>query len=94
MHIDRELILKIENLARLELSEAEREQLGGDLNKILQMVEKLKEIDTSGVEPLAYISAVENSWREDVVSGQVDSGSALSVAPAADGAHFLVPKVL
>ncbi|MEY3367355.1 MAG: hypothetical protein RI973_510 [Bacteroidota bacterium] len=94
MHIDRELILKIENLARLELSEAEREQLGADLNKILQMVEKLKEVDTSGVEPLAYISAAGNAWREDVVSGQVDGNSALSVAPATDGAHFLVPKVL
>jgi aspartyl-tRNA(Asn)/glutamyl-tRNA(Gln) amidotransferase subunit C len=94
MHIDSALILKIENLARLELSEEEREQLNADLNKILQMVEKLQEVDTSGVDPLVYISAVENAWREDLVSGQVDCAKALSLAPATDGAHFLVPKVL
>jgi aspartyl-tRNA(Asn)/glutamyl-tRNA(Gln) amidotransferase subunit C len=49
MQVDRPLILKLENLARLELSEAEREQLTGDLNKILAMVEKLEELDTSNV---------------------------------------------
>lgn len=92
--MDKALILKLEDLARLELSEAERERLGADLDKILRMVEKLQEVDVSGVEPLAYLSTAENPLREDVVAGQVDSRAALSVAPASDGVYFLVPKVL
>ncbi len=94
MHIDSALILKLENLARLELSEAEREILRGDLNNILAMVEKLDELDTANVDPLVYVNEVENALREDEIRHQVSREAALSNAPDSDGQYFKVPKVL
>lgn len=94
MQIDRKLILKLENLTRLELSEAEREQLTGDLNKILAMVEKLGELDTSNVEPLVYVNEAENDLRADEIKHQVSQQDALSNAPDQDGRYFKVPKIL
>ncbi|MCB0580653.1 MAG: Asp-tRNA(Asn)/Glu-tRNA(Gln) amidotransferase subunit GatC [Phaeodactylibacter sp.] len=94
MKIDKQLILKLENLARLELSDQEAEQLMGDLNNILEMVEKLRELDTSETEPLVYINEDVNVLREDAVEGQVSRDAALRNAPDHDGAHFRVPKVI
>lgn len=94
MTVDRNLILKLENLAKLELSEAERNKLTSDLNNILSMVEKLQELDTTGVEPLVYINEEVNRLREDVISNQVSQDAALSNAPDQNGTYFKVPKVL
>jgi len=94
MHIDRQLILKLEDLAKLELSEVERLRLMDDLNKILGMVEQMEGLDTSHVEPLVYISEETNMLREDVIKGQVNHDLALSNAPDEDGEYFRVPKVL
>ena len=94
MTIDRDLILKLENLAKLELSEEERSKLTGDLNNILSMVEKLQELDTTGVEPLVYINEEVNKLREDEVRNQVSQSEALKNAPEEDGTYFKVPKVL
>lgn len=94
MQIDRSLILKLENLAKLELSELERERLGVDLTNILSMVEKLKELDTTQVEPLVYISEAENMLREDEIAGQVTIDQALSNAPEKQAPYFKVPKVI
>ena len=94
MQIDRDLILRLENLAKLELSESERERLCVDLTNILQMVEKLKELDTSNVEPLTYISDVVNQLRDDEIKGQVTIEQALSNAPEKNEPYFKVPKVM
>ena len=94
MKIDRDLILKLENLAKLELSETERERLGTDLTNILNMVEKLNEMDTSKVEPLTYISDVVNMLREDEIKNQVTNEQALSNTPEKNEPYFKVPKVL
>ena len=95
MQIDRSLILRLENLTRLELSETERDRLTRDLNEILEMVEKLQELDTDGVTPLTYINEEEeNVWREDQVTGQVSRDEALANAPRHDGSFFRVPKVI
>jgi aspartyl-tRNA(Asn)/glutamyl-tRNA(Gln) amidotransferase subunit C len=94
MQIDRTLILRLEELARLELSPDERERLTKDLNNILAMVEKLNELDTTGVEPLTYVSGEVNALREDNVKNQVSQQEALANAPSQDGSYFKVPKVL
>ena len=94
MNIDRQLILKLEDLAKLELSETERLQLMEDLNKILGMVEKMEELDTTDVEPLVYILEETIKLRDDEIKGQVLQQLALSNAPDKDGEHFRVPKVL
>ncbi len=94
MTIDTALIQRLEMLARLELSEVERESLRKDLNAILEMVEKLQELDTEGVEPLSHLSDTVNAFREDVVQGQAEREAALRNAPDSDGQFFRVPKVI
>ena len=94
MQIDKELILKLETLARLELSEAERNKLQGSLNDILKMVEKLDELNTEGVEPLVYINEDVNVLRDDVVKNELSREDALSNAPSQNGVFFKVPKVI
>jgi aspartyl-tRNA(Asn)/glutamyl-tRNA(Gln) amidotransferase subunit C len=81
-------------LAKLELSEAEREKLAKDMGNILDMVEKLKELDTADIEPLVYISEVENQLREDEITGQVSNEASLLNAPASNKPFFKVPKVI
>ena len=94
MTIDQNLILKLENLAKLELSDEERTKLTGDLNNILVMVEKLQELDTTGIEPLVYINEEVNKSRLDEIKNQVSQQDALKNAPDQNGTYFKVPKVL
>lgn len=94
MKTDRALISHLEHLARLELSEAEREALMLDLDKILAMVEKLQELDLEGVEPKVYLNEAPNPLRPDEVAGQSSREEALRNAPEHDGVYFLTPKVI
>ena len=94
MQVDKQLILKLEKLARLKLSKAESEKIQGDLNNILQMVSKLEELDLDNVEPLVYITDEVNVLREDEIKNQVDREAALSNAPDRNEEHFKVPKVI
>ena len=88
-----DLISGLEKLARLQLSEAEHDKLGADLNNILQMVEQLRSLDTSGVEPLVYLNEPAEHLAEDEVSGQLPREAALRNAPRQDGQFFRTPKV-
>ena len=94
MQIDSVLISKLEQLARLKLSDAEKQKLTTDLTNILNMVEKLQELNTEHVEPLIYISEEVNVMREDEVNHQLNQQAALSNAPQSDGLYFKVPKVI
>jgi aspartyl-tRNA(Asn)/glutamyl-tRNA(Gln) amidotransferase subunit C len=93
MEVNKELILKLENLTRLELSEQERSNIQKDLSNILKMVDKLNELDTTGIEPLVYISDEENVLREDIVSSEVSNDAALKNAPESKKPYFKVPKM-
>ena len=94
MNVDKQLISRLEHLARLELSEAERAGIMNDLNNILLMVEKMNEVNTDNVEPLVYINEVVNVWREDKVEGQVSRAEALKNAPEKNDEFFKVPKMI
>ncbi len=94
MTVDEQLISRLENLARLELSDEERQHLRQDLNRILAMIEKLQELDTTGVAPLVYVNEESTGWREDAISHQLDTSQALRNAPDTDGVYFRVPKVI
>ena len=94
MKIDQTLISRLEHLARLELSETEREGIRQDLNNILQMVEKMNEVDTENVEPLVYINEQFNVWREDEVKNQVDRKEALKNGPDTNDEFFKVPRMI
>ncbi|MES2427215.1 MAG: Asp-tRNA(Asn)/Glu-tRNA(Gln) amidotransferase subunit GatC [Bacteroidota bacterium] len=94
MNIDSETVDKIAHLARLELAETEKQEMIGDMNKILDFMAKLNEINTSGVEPLVYLSDEVNVFREDVVKNQVTVEEGLKNSPKHDDKYFLVAKVI
>lgn len=94
MNIDKDLILRLEHLARLELSDTEREGMVKDMKNILDMVEKLKEVDTENVDPLIYLNEQVNHLREDEVKNELSVEQALKNAPKKEGNYFLVPKVI
>ncbi len=92
MKIDNQLISRLETLARLELSEAERAQIQPDLNKILNMVDKLNELEIDDVEPLVYLNQEGDRERKDEVGNQLTTEDALKNARDNDGTYFRVPK--
>jgi aspartyl-tRNA(Asn)/glutamyl-tRNA(Gln) amidotransferase subunit C len=94
MQVDRDLILTLENLTRLELSEKEREKLQGSLNDILTMVDKLNALNTEGVEPLVYVNEEFSVLREDKVQHELTQKDALQNAPDHNDKYFKVPKVI
>ena len=94
MKIDDQLISRLELLARLRLSDAEKDRLKTDLNSILAMVEKLNDLDVDNVEPLVYLNEALNRPRTDEVQNQVSREEALRNAPDQDGKFFRVPKVI
>jgi aspartyl-tRNA(Asn)/glutamyl-tRNA(Gln) amidotransferase subunit C len=94
MKIDNELVEKLANLSKLEFDEQARESLKKDLQKILDMVERLNEVNVDGVEPLIYMSDEKNVLRKDVVKDTVSKEEALLNAPLRDSDYFKVPKVI
>ena len=92
--VDDQLILKLENLARLELSQMERTALKNDLESILEMVQKLEEVNTEGIRPLLHIVDEHQKLRGDEIKGQLTEAQALLNAPVKDSPYFKVPKVI
>jgi len=94
MEVTSEMIDRIANLARLKFSEEEKIALTADLERMIEFVEKLKEVDTTGVEPLLHITDAVNVLREDEVKQTISKKEALLNAPVTDGNFFKVPKVI
>lgn len=94
MIIDKETVEKVAHLARLELAADETEKMIADMSKILDFMAKLNEIDTTGVEPLVYMTDEINVLREDVVKQEITHEEALQNAPKHDERYFLVAKVI
>lgn len=94
MKIDKETVEKIAHLARLEFDDESKEAMIKDMNNMLAFVDKLNEIDTSGVEPLIYMSDEVNVLREDEVKVVITQEEALKNAPKKDSDYFKVPKVI
>lgn len=94
MKINLETIDKIAHLARLEVQEEEKQGLLDDMNKILTFMDKLNEVDTSGVEPLVYMTDEVNVLRNDEIIQEISREEALKNAPKQDGKFFRVAKVI
>ena len=94
MNIDKETLHKIAHLSRLEIQPQDEEKLLREMSAIVSFVEKLKEVDTEGVEPLTTMSHEVNSLREDEVKPHLPHKEALKNAPQSDGDYFRVPKVI
>ncbi len=94
MKIDNALVDRLAELSKLEFDEQAKEGLKKDLQGILDLVEKLKEVNVDGVEPLIYMTDEKNVLRKDVVKDPVTKEEALQNAPLRDSDYFKVPKVI
>lgn len=94
MIIDQKTVEKMAHLSRLELSEQESEKMVGDLSKILNWMDQLKELDTTNVEPLTHMSEEVNVFREDIAKNTLSREKGLKNAPSQNGEYFQVPKVI
>jgi aspartyl-tRNA(Asn)/glutamyl-tRNA(Gln) amidotransferase subunit C len=94
MEVNDALIDNLCNLARLEFNAEEKENIKKDLRRMIEFVEKLGELDTTGVAPLLHMSPAINVLRNDEPEGSVSRQEALANAPVTDGTYFKVPKVI
>ena len=79
-------------LAKLDLSEEEREQAKRDMGNMLDHIDKLNELDTKGVEPMSHVFPIQNVFREDEVTNGDESAKTLQNAPSQKDNMFIVPK--
>lgn len=94
MSVSRDQVQRVAQLARLEFSEEEEAQMADELSRILEYVEKLEELDTSGVPPMSHVLDVTNVFRPDEIEERIDRDQALEAAPETTDGYFEVPKVL
>lgn len=94
MEVTEAMIDKLAHLSRLRFTTGEKEQIRGDLERMIHFVEKLDELDLDQVEPLIFMSDEVNVLREDEVKGSVPREQALRNAPAHTDTFFTVPKVI
>jgi aspartyl-tRNA(Asn)/glutamyl-tRNA(Gln) amidotransferase subunit C len=79
-------------LAKLELSDEEKEQAKVDMGRMLDYIDKLGELDTTGIEPMSHVFPVQNVFREDVVTNGDESEKTLKNAPGEKDNMFIVPR--
>lgn len=92
--ISDEIIENVGILAKLELSDDEKEQAKKDMGLMLDYIDRLNELDTEGVEPMSHAFNISNVFREDVVENGDDREAILLNAPQKKDGSFLVPKTV
>ena len=92
--ISNETIEYVGILAKLELSEEEKEQAKADMGSMLDYIDQLNELDTEGVEPMSHVFPVTNVFREDVVTNGDGQAETLANAPAKTDDSLIVPTTI
>ena len=92
--IDQQQVRKVAKLSRLELTEAEVQEFAGQLSAILDYVERMNELKTGDIEPLAHCLPIANVFRDDTIIESLGTDKTLANAPQRDGPFFKVPKIL
>jgi aspartyl-tRNA(Asn)/glutamyl-tRNA(Gln) amidotransferase subunit C len=92
--ITREEVTHVARLARLELSPAELDRMGQELDGILSYIDKLRALDTEGVEPTSHAVPLVNVMRDDEPAPSLPPGEMLANAPDPVGGLFRVPKII
>ena len=87
-------IEKVARLARLDLSEQEKETLGNQLEQILTYMEQLNRLDTTGIEPTSHAIPVYNAFREDETRASFPRKEILGIGPEHEDGHFKVPRII
>ena len=94
MTITAQTVTRIAKLARIDITEAEKEPLAKEINGIMSWIEQLDEVNTDNVEPLSSVSDTALPWREDKVTDGHKRDDILANAPSSDYGCFVVPKVI
>lgn len=94
MEITINMIDHLAHLSRLELDLDKKVGFQNDLTRMVSFIEKLQEVNTEGVEPLVFMSDVQNVWRNDEIKGSINRDEALANSPAKDDVYFKVPTVI
>ncbi|MFN8265206.1 MAG: Asp-tRNA(Asn)/Glu-tRNA(Gln) amidotransferase subunit GatC [Chitinophagaceae bacterium] len=94
MEVTNELVEKLGKLARLQIDPQQKEGLRQDMQQIIGFIEKLNEIDTTGVEPLMHMTSEINRFRADEIKSPITREQGLKNAFLKDNQFFLVPKVI
>jgi aspartyl-tRNA(Asn)/glutamyl-tRNA(Gln) amidotransferase subunit C len=84
----------VARLARLELSDAEAAMFQGQLEEVLGYVDKIQQLDLTGVEPMSHACALTNAFRDDEVRPGLPIEPVMRNAPASGGDQFLVPRIM
>ena len=92
--INDETIEYVGILAKLSLSPQEKEEAKKDMSRMLDYIDRLNELDTSGVEPMSHIFPVNNVFREDVVENEDDREHMQANAPQKKDGTYMVPKTI
>lgn len=94
MRLGREIVDHVAMLARLGLSEEERERMREQLSSILEHVSRIQELDTETISPTAQVITLQNIWREDEVCPSLPVEAVLANAPESEDGFFRVHAVL
>jgi aspartyl-tRNA(Asn)/glutamyl-tRNA(Gln) amidotransferase subunit C len=94
MKITKKEVEHVAKLARLELSEQDKDKLTDQLSNILTYVEKLSELDTTGVAPTSHVLDISNVMRSDTPEESLPQERALANAPDKAAGHYKVPKII
>lgn len=94
MEVTDKLVENLAHLSRLAFNEQDKQEIKKDLQKMIAFVDKLNELDTTGVKPLLHMSDNINMLRKDEVKGSVTREEALLNAPEKTDSYFKVPKVI
>jgi aspartyl-tRNA(Asn)/glutamyl-tRNA(Gln) amidotransferase subunit C len=94
MEVNEELVSHLANLSRLHFNEEEKKEIREDLQRMISFVDKLNELDTTGLKPVLHMSTEVNRLRKDEVRGSVTAEEALGNAKDSYGHFFTVPKVI
>jgi aspartyl-tRNA(Asn)/glutamyl-tRNA(Gln) amidotransferase subunit C len=94
MKIDSDTILRVAELARLDLTEDEKAEFSNQLSDIISYVEKINELDTESVEPTDHIVELTNVLRDDRVDKSIDRSELEKIAPRFEEGHFVVPRII
>lgn len=94
MKITKEEVLHVAHLARLDIDGADIDRFAGQIGTILDYVDTLKQVDTTGVAATSHAISLTNAFREDENQDHLDPESSLANAPLKDDGAFVVPKVI
>ena len=94
MKINKKVLKKLASLSKINFSSEEAGKMLEDFNKLVQFINTLDEVDTTGVEPLTHIHENSNILREDKVDNMLSKADMLNNAPKSNSDYIKVPKVL